>query len=74
MDKRILKQIAKEWSKGILLACEGDAFSDAIERDLITDDEASYIVAETHKIAQRITKEPYIPALTELIKKHYEYE
>jgi len=74
MDKLILKKIAKEWCKGILLACDGDALGDAQDDELITQDEASYIVSEAHKIAKRITKEPYLTSLTKIINKYYETE
>ena len=73
-NKRVLTSIAKEWCKGILLACEGDAFSDAIEKELINEEEASYIIAKAHEIANKITKQPYIPELNAIIEKYFEIE
>ena len=73
MDKLILKKIAKEWCKGILLANGGDAMGDSIEKGLITEDEATFIVLESHKIAERITKEPYLTSLGDIIEKYYEF-
>ena len=72
MDKNILKKIAKEWCKSILLANDGDSFGDAIEDELLTEEEAAFILGETEKIAQRITKEPYTSNLTDIVKKYYE--
>jgi hypothetical protein len=74
MDKNILKKIAKEWCKGILLSNDGDSFGDSIEDGLLTEDEASFILAETEKIAERITKEAYTSNLNDIIKKYYEIE
>jgi len=72
MDKNILKKIAKEWCKGILLANDGDSFGDAIDDGLLTDEEASFILNESYKIAERITKEPYLTSLDNIIGKYYE--
>lgn len=74
MDKRILKNIAKEWAKAILLACDMDAIIDSVKDGLVDEDEASYIVEETHEIAERITKEPNLPSLTEIVDKYYKLE
>ena len=72
MDKNILKRIAKDWTKGILLACETDAFGDAIEEGLITEEEAGYIVEESHKIANRITKAQPLFRVSDIINRYYE--
>lgn len=72
MDKNILKKIAKEWCKGILLANEGGSFSDAIKEGLLTENEVDFIVGETQKIAERITKEQMTPNLDDIIKKYHE--
>lgn len=74
MDKRILKKIAKEWTKGILLACDADAIGDSVEDGILTEDEAAYVVEESHKIAERITSEPYLPTLTAIVAKYYRLE
>jgi len=74
MDKRILKKIAAEWSKGILLACGTDTFIDAIDEGLITEEEAGYIVDESHKIARRLFKGEQLFDVDEIIKKYYEME
>ncbi len=74
MDKLILRKIAKEWCKGILMACEGDAFGEAIDNELITEEEVNYVVKESHKIAERITKEPQLFDLTKIIEKYYDFK
>ncbi|PHR23577.1 MAG: hypothetical protein COA36_16735 [Desulfotalea sp.] len=74
MDKNILKKIAKEWCKGILLANEGDSFSDTIDNGLLTEKEAAFILKETTKIAERITKETYSTSLELIVRKYYEIE
>jgi len=74
MDKLILKNIAKEWCKGILLGCDSDAISDSVDRGVLTCEEAMYVVSEAHKIAERITKEPYLPNLDSIVDKYYEME
>ncbi|MBA3986846.1 MAG: hypothetical protein H0X63_09830, partial [Flavobacteriales bacterium] len=51
MNKNLLKKIAKEWCKGILLANDGYSFGDSIEDGMITEEEADFIVTETKKIA-----------------------
>lgn len=73
-NKRILKQIAKEWCKGILLACEGDAFDAAIDEGLINEEEASYIALIATEIGEKITNAPYCPDLTEIIRDKFKYE
>jgi hypothetical protein len=72
MDKNILKKIAKEWCKGILMANGGDSFLDAEQEGLLTMEETDYILRETDKIANRITKEEYSSSLDDIIKKYYE--
>lgn len=74
MDKRILKKITKEWCKGILLACETDAFSESVSEGLITEEEAGYIVDEAHKLAERITDSRQLFDVKEIIKQYYEIE
>jgi hypothetical protein len=70
MDKRILKKIAKEWAKGILLATELQSF----EESLLDEEEQDYVVSQVHKIAESITKEESIPSLEGIISKYYEIE
>ena len=74
MDKLILKKIAKKWCKGILLANDGDAFGDSIEEGFLTEEEADFMLLETKKIAERITKEPYKASLNDIIGEYYEIE
>ena len=71
MEKRILKKIAKEWAKSILLATEHDC--EELE-GVITVSEENYIVEEVKRIAERITKESYLPTLESIVSKYYEYE
>ncbi len=71
MDKRILKKIAQEWSKAVLLANSSDSF----EEDCgLTQEECDYVLAESHKIAEKITKEPYTTNLNGIIARYYEFE
>jgi hypothetical protein len=70
MDKRILKKIAKEWAKGILLATELQSF----EESLLDEEEQDYVVSQVHKIAEMITKEESTPSLEGIISKYYEIE
>lgn len=69
MDKRILKKVAKEWAKGILLATDLQSF----DGDL-TPDEEQFIVDEVRLIAERLTKEPPLGSLPEILKKYYVFE
>lgn len=67
MDKRILKQIAKEWAKGILLATDMDSFEDDLEID-----EQIFILNEVHNLANKMTKEDSSGSLYQIIRKYYE--
>ena len=69
-DKRVLKLIAKEWAKGILLATELASFDEDSDEYLDLD-EQSYIVEEVHKIANRITEEDSLPSLNRIIEKYF---
>jgi hypothetical protein len=71
MDKLALKKIAKEWCKGILMACD---LTDEETAELLTEEEMDYIQKEVFKIADRITKAPQAHNLNDCIKKHYEIE
>jgi hypothetical protein len=71
MDKLILKKIAKEWCKGILMACD---LTDEETAELLTEEEMDYIQKEAFKIANRITIEPQANSLNECIKKYYEID
>lgn len=73
-NKRILRQIAKEWCKAILLACETDAFEPSLESGLLDADEVNFIVDEAHNIAERITTEDYNPSLNSIVKKYFKLE
>lgn len=69
MDKKILKQIAKEWAKGILLATSMDAFDEELDIE-----EQIFVLAEVYKIANKITTEEESGSLPEIIKKYYDFE
>ena len=69
MDKKILKKIAKEWCASILLANGGDSFWE-IEDGLLTEDEQSYIVSESHNISRRIMEKPMV-SLELIINRYY---
>ena len=72
MDKRILKQIAKEWCKGILLSNEASSFDSNLD-EMLSQEEQNYIVIESHKIANRITKEDYSASLSKIVEKYYDF-
>ena len=69
MDKLILKKIAKEWAKGILLATGVDSFDD---KSLLSIEEQTFIVNEVHEIANRLTNEKQEGTLDDIIDKYYE--
>ena len=71
VDKLVLKKIAKEWCKGILLAND---MTDSETFELLTEEEMDYIVNESKKIANRITKEEAAICLNTCIKKYYKFE
>ena len=71
MDKLILKKIAKEWCKGILM---NNDLTDAETAELLTEDEMFYLQEESQRIARRITKEPAAIDLNQCIKKYYKFE
>ncbi len=68
MDKRILKKIAKDWAKGMLVHTDIDCeFAD----EVLTIDEQMYIVDEVAKIGERLIKGEAENNLEEIIRKHY---
>lgn len=69
MDKAILKKIAQEWAKGILLATNMDSFDEELEHE-----EQVYVLNEVHNIANRITKETASGSLPVIINKYYDFE
>lgn len=70
MDKRILKEIAKRWCKGILLAND---MTDSETMDLLSEDEQDFILKEVELIAERITNKPTPISLNDLIREYYEF-
>ena len=74
MEKLILKKIAKDWSKNILLGCDNDSFSDIEKEGKLSEEEISYIVSETHKIAERITPNNCPPSIDAIIDSYYIFE
>ena len=71
MDKRLLKKIAKDWAKGILIATAMD--EDELD-DVLNEDEQMYIVEEVKNIADRITSDTAITNLVEIVGKYYKIE
>ena len=71
MDKSILKKIAKDWAKSILLETNLTSFD---ADSLLTLDEQNYVLAEVVKLAEKLTKDPYEPSLRQMISKYYESE
>lgn len=68
MDKNILKKIAKDWCKSILLANEGSSFGDD---SLLTIEEQNFILKETKKIAAKITNNPPKTNIEDIISQYY---
>lgn len=71
MEKRILKKIAQEWCKGILIAND---MTDSETAELLSEEEMCYILEESTRIANRITKEDAAISLNECIRKYFEFE
>jgi len=71
MDKRILNEIAKRWCKGILMMND---VTDEKTNKLLSQEEADYLVAQSEKIANRITDKPAAISLNDLIQEYYEIE
>jgi len=71
MDKRILNEIAKRWCKGILMMND---VTDETTNELLSQEEADYLVAQSEKIANRITDKPAAISLNDLIQEYYEIE
>lgn len=69
-NKRVLKKIAQDWCKSILLANDMASFDD----DLLTQDEQAYIVDQCHKIAESLSDRPTIFSLPKIIEQYYEIE
>lgn len=73
MDKRILKKISKEWCKGILLACESDAFGDLMSEGVLTPEEVDYIIEEAMNTAERIfPNKPQEFDVEKIVSRYYE--
>jgi len=71
MDKLILKRIAKRWCQGILIAND---ITDEEIFELISEEEAEYIVAEAKKIAFRIYNGNGATSLKDIIEEEYDFE
>lgn len=67
MDKLILRKMARDWAKGILMACDTTSWS-----DLLTEDENAYLVGEVDKIANRITPDAAEQSVDRIFEKYYE--
>lgn len=73
-DKNTLKRVAKDWVKGIIMSCETDAFWEAIDEGLLTMEEAAYIVEYTKELANKIAKGTPPVEVTQILRKHFNYE
>ena len=71
MDKRILREIAKRWCKGILLAND---LTDEETAELLSEEEMSFIQEESYRIANKITNLETPTSLNELIKEYYSFD
>jgi hypothetical protein len=70
-DKLILRKIAKRWCQAILMANE---ITDEEIFELISEDEAEYIVAEAEKIALRIYSGNIATSLKDIIQEEFDFE
>jgi len=70
-DKLILRKIAKRWCQAILMAND---ITDEEIFELISEDEAEYIVAEAEKIALRIYSGNIATSLKEIIQEEFDFE
>ena len=71
MDKAILKKIAADWCKSILLSNDS---SFMVDDDILSEEECQYILEESKKIANRISKKPTLPSMMEIVGRYYEFE
>jgi hypothetical protein len=70
-DKLILRRIAKRWCQAILLMNDITGESTC---ELLSEEEAQYIIEECHKIAFRIIDETPATDLDVIIKEEFDYE
>ena len=70
MKKHILKKIAKDLAKGILLAT---AMDEEDLDDVLSPEEQAYINAEVEKIANMLTDEVADTNLVDIVKKYYDF-
>jgi len=68
MDKRILKNIAKDWAKGILFATGTDSFD---ENSILSLEEQEYIVEQVQNIGMKLTSGYVETNLDNIVAKYY---
>ena len=69
-NKNILKNIAKDWARGILIATSMDSeFAD----EVLSPEEQDYIVSQVEKIAFKISNNAEV-SLDEIISKYFTME
>ncbi len=67
MKKQLLRKIAKEWAKGILMStCPDGKEIDA----LLSQDDQIYLTEQVHKVGERITGEMPMGSLEDIVKKY----
>ncbi len=71
MDKRILKNIAKDWAKGILFATGTDSFDDD---SLLSEEEQEYVVEQVQIIGMKLTGGHVETNLDDIVAKYYREE
>lgn len=71
MDKRILKNIAKDWAKGILFATGTDSFD---ENSILSLEEQEYIVEQVQNIGMKLTDGHVETNLDDIVAKYYREE
>jgi len=70
-DKLVLKRIAKRWCQAILIAND---ITDPAVFELISEDDAEYIVSEAKKIAFRIHNGDIATSLLDIIEEEFDFE
>lgn len=66
--KRVLKKMAQDWAKSILMACESPSWEDC---DL-NQDEIDFILQEVFNIANRITTRDRVLSTNEIFNQYFE--
>jgi hypothetical protein len=71
MEKRVLKQIAKRWCKGVLMASEAIC---SFETSGLSEEEMYFLQSEITAIANRITDKQAAGDTDELVSEYYDFD